>query len=390
MDKPEFSGVDPTLDACCQREIEGNRKQNALEATLRRHDRIALAERRKRNVVGGFTFGDGCRCCYDPNLDGGEYYELAQLRKKLETNVVNDNDVKDDDDDEKDSNRDSDSDDDSEFDYLLDEELPNPSDYGYGNEHEGGQGNPYDVGISYEQERIEELQLNALIHQSAIHHGFGTHRQLHPLRVLHAAGIGLGGIRGNRAAAIPPAAVIHLYKENEMCASLDLCLEELSKTYKGTKFMRAEGRDTINSNASLVTDVLPKLSVDSGIPALVAVRDGVVVAFCPNLSALGDDRDGRIEPRAVEHWLDNARVLLTDIPLEFEDYCRIRPEEDALLENMMREKAKLDELTAKQMIYNCGVSGCCKTFRHEHIGVKNEQQSGLMLCEEITKGKEVS
>lgn len=375
-----------------------------MEATLRRHDRIALAERRKRNIVNGLTFGDGCRCCYDPALDGGEYVALMELRSKIMAEEENeepsassglDPDTGNGDTfGDRDGEDDSDSDDDSEFDYLLDEDLPLPSDHGMGmgmgmgDDHNSGGavGVPVPL-LSYQQERLEELQLAALIHENAIQHGFGTHRQLHPQRVLHAAGLGMGGIRGNRAAAIPPAAVIHLYQDTTMCAYLDLCLEDLTKTYKGTKFLRAEGRDTLSMNAAaLVKESLPKLSMDSGIPALIAVRDGVVVAVCPNLSALGDERDGTIEPRAVEHWLDNARVLLTEVPLEFEDFCRVRPEEDALLENMLREKAKLEEM--QEMMYHCGVKGCCKTFRHEHVGVKTDEQSGLVLCQDIALGTE--
>jgi hypothetical protein len=285
--------------------------------------------------------------------------------------------------DNKQDRENSDSDDDSEFDYLLDEDLPDPSAYGTDADPYANANSTF---LLYQEERMEELQLNALIHESALQHGFGTHRQIHPQRVLHGAGLGMGGIRGNRAAAIPPAAVIHLYKESMMCASLDLCLEDLSINYRGTKFLRADGRSALIMNASIVKEVLPKLSVESGVPALIAVRDGVVVAVCPNLSALGDERDGKIEPRAVEHWLYNARVLLSDVPLEFEDYCRIRPEEDALLENMMREKAKLEEMATKGMIYNCGVPGCNKTFRHEHVGVKNDEQSGLLVSNEAAIG----
>ena len=292
------------------------------------------------------------------------------------------------------SDGDSDSDDDSEFDYLLDDDLPTSSGNNIGNDNDNDNnndnhnGNDMSTYQSFQQERMEELQVNALIYESALHHGFGAHRQISAQRVLHCAGMGMGGIKRNRAAAIPPAAVVHLYKDNDMCASLDICLEELSQTYRGTKYVRADGRDTLSMNAALVKETLPmsKLSTDSGIPALLAVRDGVVVAVCPNLSALGNERDGTIEPRAVEHWLDNARVLLLNVPLEFEDYCRVRPEEDALLENMMREKAKLDEMKLKEMIYNCGVSGCCKTFRHEHVGVQNEMQSGL-LCKETNTGE---
>lgn len=352
--------------------IESNRKINAVETTLRRHDRIALAERRRRNVIDDLKFGSGCRCCYDPNMDGGEYIALIEMRAAEGNSIDNEkqfNPAR-----EQESNE-SDSDDDSEFDYLLDEDLPIPG-------TTDGSENAF---MAHQQDRMEELQLLMMINESAQQHGFGVHRQFHPQRVLHAAGLGMGGVRGNRAAAIPPVAVIHLFDpESTMSASLDLCLEKLGEQYRGTKFVRAGGRATLSMNAALASESLPKLTRET-LPALIAVRDGVVVACCPQLSSLGDARAGKVEPHAVEAWLNNARALLRDVPLEYEDYCRIRPEEDALLENMMREKAKLAELPPDQ-IYNCGVDGCCKTFRHEHVGIKNNEQSGLVLCEEIALG----
>jgi hypothetical protein len=326
------------------------------------------------HVINNLTFGAGCRCCYDPNQDGGEYQKLIDLRAKLYQTTSDNQDMNGEEQNGNDTNNEpyregeENSDSDDEFDFLLDEPPPTSL-------------------HSFQQDRIEEIQLNALIYESAFQHGFGAHRQFHPARVLHAAGLGMGGIRGNRAAAIPPAAVVHLVDaESDLSASLDLCLEKLGETYKGTKYVRAPGRLALSLNEALAKEVLPKISKESGIPALVAVRDGVVVAVCPNLSALGDKRSGIIEPRAVEHWLDNARVLLRDVPLEFEDFCRIRPEEDALLENMMREKAQLDEV--KDMIFDCGVNGCNKTFHHEHVGIKNEQQNGLVVSQDIALGSE--
>jgi len=374
-DRADLSGIDPTLESCCQREIESNRKLNAVETTLRRHDRIALAERRRRNVIDDLKFGSGCRCCYDPNMDGGEYIALIEMRASvgnLPEQVSNETqlNLK----IEQKSNE-SDSDDDSEFDYLLDEDLPVPGTAGGGD----------NALMAHHQDRVKELQLFMMMNESAREHGFGVHRQLHPERVLHAAGLGMGWVRGNRAAAIPPAAIIHLYDpESTMSASLDVCLEKLGEEYRGTKYVRAGGRATLTMNEDLARESLPKLTRDT-LPALIAVRDGVVVACCPQLSSLGDARAGKVEPHAVEAWLDNARVLLREVPLEFEDYCRIRPEEDALLENMMREKAKLAELPPEN-IYNCGVKGCCKTFRHQHVGVKNDEQSGLLLCQDIALG----
>jgi hypothetical protein len=37
-----------------------------------------MTERRQRHLVSNLTWGDRCRCCYDPNSDGGEYRALIE------------------------------------------------------------------------------------------------------------------------------------------------------------------------------------------------------------------------------------------------------------------------------------------------------------------------
>jgi hypothetical protein len=113
---------------CYHHQIESNRKYNALESTLRRHDVIAMAERRRRNLVTTPGF-EGCRCCYDPNSDGGEYLTLIEYKKQHPISTPNastfmeliENETK-----EATSTLEEEYDDDTddEFDYLLDEGLP--------------------------------------------------------------------------------------------------------------------------------------------------------------------------------------------------------------------------------------------------------------------------
>jgi len=376
MDQPNMNGIDPTLDSCCQREVEGNRSKAALDATLRRHDRIALAERRRRNVLHNLSFGSGCRCCYDPDADGGEYPALKDARVCMPVGITKEGvvveDLKEVRKDDESNDGGDDSDDDSEFGYLLDDDLPGDDNLRL-----------------MQQDRLQELELAAMMQESALQHGFGVHRQMNPSRVLTAAGLGMEASRYG-IAAVPPAVVLHLFDaDSEISASLDLYLEEMASTkYKGTKFLRGNGRATLLGNQSIVNNVLPSLKIESDLPVLVAIRDGVVTAVARKLSGMCVVRDGAVEPRAVEEWLNNANVLLTDVPLEFEDLCRIRPEESALLENMMREKAKMDEI--QEEVYKCGVTGCQKTFRHEHVGVKNGEQSGLLVTEEEAIGADVN
>ena len=63
-----------------------------MTRTLDRHDITALAERRRRHLVTTLDSFTGCRCCFDPNSDGGEYAALIELREKrmklLQSNYI--------------------------------------------------------------------------------------------------------------------------------------------------------------------------------------------------------------------------------------------------------------------------------------------------------------
>lgn len=407
----DVSGIDPTLDACCQREVEGNRKRSALEATLRRHDRIALAERRRQYLRNDLTFGSGCSCCYD-HTDGGEYPALTELRSRQEAiieeqhGVDNENYGGGDRGDGEESESGSDSD--SEFDYLLDEDPAGAVD----NDGQENQEIHLSAVMAHQWERMVDLQLTAMINESARQHGFGVHRQHHPQRVLQFAGLGRsmsdGSEPGSRTGPDPttatahpmppvPAAVLHLFHpESMLSASLDLCLEKMSQTYRGTKFLRGEGMKTLSMNQALVRQSLPKFinNVESNIPALIAVRNGEVITICPKLTALGHAREETIEYHAVEHFLWQAGVLLTDVPVAFEDYCRMqKTEEENANSNAKKKKGRNanhhgGEDITQENLYCCGVAGCNKSYRHEHVGVKNEEQSGLLVSENVAIGND--
>ena len=400
LDRPDFSDIDPTLDACCRREAESNRKQGAVLSALQRHDRVALAERRKKHLLDGLSWGSGCRCCYDPNSDGGEYGALTEARRRLaeERGDVVDNNNDDDENEDiagdggnvgkvtsepafeggrKDNNNSgSDSDSDDEFDYLLDDDLP-------------GEDGQLSALALLEEARRAELEMTVMEREAAVQHGFGAHRQLHPSRVLRAAGLGMD--QRTMAATVAPAVVLHLYDpESDMSASLDLFLEGplMAGTYRGTKFLRGSGRPALLLDADLAQRELPRLRPEADLPALIAIRSGNVVAHCPALENLGSKSEGTIEPRAVEEFLDRAGVLLREPPA-FEDLCRIRPEEMMLLENMAMERnaASAAKQPEPESFYDCGVAGCNKTFHHNHVGVQTEQQDGLILCQEIATGE---
>jgi hypothetical protein len=357
VDRANLDDIDPSLDECCQREEESNRKGNALRRTLQRYDVVAEKERRRRQLVNTTNFS-GCRCCYDPNSDGGEYLALIELRtsRKQKEEDAEETEHEAMEEKKKDDTVDVASDpSDDEFDYLLDEELP-------------GQGEELKA---LEDLRRAELEMSIFSREVALSHGYGTHRQMHPTRVLKAAGLA----PGTRDPS--PAVVLHLVDPDSIAsASLDLYLEELAqKEAKGTKFLRSGGRSTLLMDAELATKVLPRLKPEKDMPAMVAIRDGVATNVCPRLQGL-TDRDGQIVPRAVYEWLDRCGVLLEHPPL-LEAVCRIQPEEEALMDCLTSPKPTPPE----EPRFDCGVHECCKTFPHEHIGIQNEQQDGLVISE---------
>jgi len=384
MDDVTFDGIDPTLDACCQRELESNRYGNALTRTLERHDVVAMVERRRRHLVTTPDNFTGCRCCYDPNSDGGEYLSLIELREKRSKNTAF---LEEKPSEEKklesepaaakaaDTFEESDSDD--EFDYLLDEDI----------------GDNNSLLKQAEERRRAEWEYAALTQQIVTQHGFGVHSQIHPSRILRAAGL---GEKKKNDVGIAHAVVVHLVDpESIASASLDLFLEDLAggakaannSQYhglaKGTKFMRSGGRSTLLMDADLASKVLPKLQPDRDLPALVAIRDGVVVNSCPRLSGLTTDHiSDEVDTEAVFQWLDRSGVLLPQPP-RFDEVCRIRPEEEALMDYLQHSVPAVEEVR-----FDCGNPLCNKSFAHEHVGMQNEQQSGLVVSEEEVLGVE--
>ena len=393
-------------------QLQSNRYGNALKRTLQRNDVVAMAERRRRHLVTTPDNFTGCRCCYDPNSDGGEYAALIDLREKRanengalmeKENVDNENNQQ----QQKEillesqpvgeSKNEATDDSDDEFDYLLDEDF----------------GENDSMLKQAEERRRAELEMAILTQQIVKQHGYGVHRQMHPTRILRAAG--LGERKRNDEIEIAPAVVIHLVDpESVASASLDLFLEELAGTggsedfnknirgnqnhtfvgtkahyfnlAPGTKFMRSGGRATLLMDADLAGKVLPRLQPDRDLPALIAVRDGIVVNTCPRLSGLltTDPVHDEVDTDAVYQWLDRSGVLLPQPP-RIDEVCRIRPEEEALLDYLEVSAAPKVEEVAER--FDCGNPDCHKSFPHEHVGMQNEQQSGLVVSEEEVLGK---
>ena len=440
--KNKDASDDPTLDSCCQKDMEEQRVGAALRTTLRKYDIVAERERRRRHTVsfnhssstlymGGFhgttnigsdTKNDsGCRCSYDPNGDGGEYRALTELRMERSRNNDENEDedeytnskkyCSDDDDDDINQKRDMESkygkgvnvtplatktasentenESDDEYDYLLDEDdLPSGS----------GDNTSYvnNTLKTFEEQRRMELEWEIFQNEIAMLHGYGIHRQIHPQRILSIA-----GLRHSSQSLVepPPFVVMHLVDADSIgSASLDLYLEVLATKFRGTMFVRSSGRATLLLNdVPTIDTVLPMFrsytsaqNVDAALPALVAIRHGTAVNACLQLqgllssssSSLSYSRDSEkssseIEPSAVRVWLDRCGVL-HERPPNIDTMCRIRPEEEALLDSCTRRQPEAIE---DEQRYDCGKNGCSKSFPHEHIGERNEQQDGLLVSE---------
>lgn len=381
---------------------------------------VALAERRRKHLItttaDNFT---GCRCCFDPNSDGGEYGALTELRQQRKQQQQHEKEEEIENGDRKEHEEEkkvesqpiveesfnnnattqtSDSDSDDEFDYLLDEDF--------------GGGGGDSVMREAEERRRAELEMALLSQQIIRQHGYGVHRQMHPSRVLRAAGLGGDNTAKRAHEVIAPAAVLHLVDpESVASASLDLFLEELAgdssgdnsndnnntnnhhsrsrygNVARGTKFMRSGGRSTLLMDAELAGKVLPRLQPDRDLPALVAIRDGVVVNVCPRLSGLTTDpMTDEVDTDAVFQWLDRSGVLLSQPPM-IDEVCRIRPEEEALMDYLQNSNNhQVATQVPEEERYDCGNPMCHKSFPHEHVGMKNDEQSGLVVSEQEILG----
>eukprot|EP00536_Pseudo-nitzschia_multiseries_P001404 jgi/Psemu1/63132/estExt_Genemark1.C_180094 len=362
--------------------VVSNRRHNALTATLRRHDLSALAERRRRHLVRMPNHDEACRCSCDPNSDGGEYRALIELKERKQHEKEETDESAEHErqqltreeaayDRKPDNDEDSDSDSDDEFDYLLDEDF----------------GMQDETVRQLEEQRRAELEYAMLMRQFAGYHGYGVQRQLHPNRVLGIAGLGRDPTRSKHMAPPPQAVVLHLVDPDSLAsASLDYFLEtELAPESAGTMFLRSGGRSVLLMDTALAQKALPSsiLNADKDLPALVAIRHGQVVNACPRLLGLCTEEGGEIEPSAVRQWLDRAGVLRTDPPVD--EVCLIRPEEEVHMEFMrsqMDKQQQQQQQPVEEDHYDCGVEGCRKSFRHEHVGIQTEQQSGLVVKEE--------
>jgi hypothetical protein len=392
----DFSGLDPTLDACCRRDAEDSLKAQTKRAVLQSHDRVAAYERTRRGQHDGASvqhqrnphvvsvplgssssssssmFFDGCRCSYDPNKDGGaDYPALAELRNtRQEQPSSNDKSRGEDADADRHGGDGGDSDD--ELDAFMEgfgggaKSKEPRDDRGVSGDNDTSDDDDDDDLLllmddgpvsDWERQRKQQLlqQLQSL--EMARQHGYGGHRPMHPTRVLKVAGLSATPATSR----IPPVSVfVHLYDPDSLAsASLDLYFEHtLAVHYPGTMFLRSDGRSTTKverdllahlanqstSSNSHVSRALMQLlhEPEDAFPALLVVRSGQIIhvacGFHRPSAHWIDPTTGRIVPSAVEEWLERSSAGNGDDSIlrrqlpSLTEICHLRPEELALLD----------------------------------------------------------
>lgn len=419
-DRNGSAWLDPTLDACCQRDMEDRAKFGAMQRTLQRFDVVAERERRRKHLVQLSSSSSssssaphahgavGCRCLYDPQVDGGEYPALTQLRAVLlakqqqqqqqqqahdgtfqSNNIINAEDEKK---STAERSRDeNDEEEEDEFDYLLDDDdIP------------GQEGSSNGALLAWQETRMMEMEAMILKQEVEEFHGYGKHRQFHPRRIASVVGLmGGSGTPGlpHRADTTPPPpmVVLHLYDSESMASAwLDVYLEEFAAQSRGTLFVRSHGRGTLFQPDAAAPLQAQAIKDHTDLPALVLIKQGVVETACTNLRGLlidspeQDDKDNHylqpdVDRDALESWLFRTGALDRRTPPAYETLCRMRPEEEALMDSTLRA---VQQNKAQEAFYDCGLPGCQKAFAHEHVGITTSQQDGLVVSADTVLGKE--
>jgi len=184
----------------------------------------------------------------------------------------------------------------------------------------------------------------------------------------------------------PPVVVLHLYDSESMASAwLDSYLEEFAAQARGTLFIRSHGRGTLFQEDT--GPLQSRLHAQTDMPALVLMKEGVVATVCPNLSDILIDSPEEDQPHvdrsALEAWLFKTGALDQRTPPAFETLCRMRPEEEALMDSLRAPTQQ-----SQESYYNCGLPGCQKTFAHEHVGITTEQQDGMVVSANKVLGTE--
>jgi hypothetical protein len=350
--------LDPTLDSCCQREIEQESARTVALNAVRSKDKIF--ERQRMMELENRKLR--CGCCFVERVEGEDYPVLAGLRSiKFASMVAGE--------------------------AAAFEDAPVDGHGRVGEEEDSEEEDSDsefldDLPSSFTSSIAENALKNELLRA----HGFGF-----PLSL---AVTSLPTALDPLVAGEHVPTVLHLYDPTLAdCAHLDLYLEGVASDYVGTRWFRADGTKLFDNPYPEMARLRASLKLESrgDLPALVAVRGGVLVNVSKGLQALGKlNRAANLSPNfpsepcltlsAVQPWLDSCGVLSSAQAVDVARLCKASTEI-----REMSERAREDEEDGEvEERFDCGMSGCCKTFVHQHIGAGEvEGQGGQLLREGV-------
>jgi len=360
----EISSFDQCLDPCCAKEVTDRRKAMVLKKKLDSVDRSTARLRGKDAIWGNSSY---CTC-NDPRCAPADYPLLAALRgcaldEDEEGADLDESDAGSGlgmssggfgvvvtggvgfagsvvltgggDEEGKEEEEDDDDDSDAELDAMM------------------ADGALAEVAA----ERFAAMEQQALLVTEAVQRGFGVHRAL----------------PHDDAAAVAYLssccrAIVHICDERSgASARCDLYLETaVAPRYPGTAFVRVSPKLSATSELSRFLEC-------KGEGALVALRDGKVVARCENIamqfggvSSSSSSTSSSISSTflatdALEEWLKRTGVLeVTPQPHEWGGYSTASIDK-------LREQQRQQEEGDEEEMFDCGQAGCRKTFAHNHF-----------------------
>ncbi|KAG5190013.1 hypothetical protein JKP88DRAFT_17749 [Tribonema minus] len=305
------------MDPCCQKEAIANRKMGKLMDALRKEDRVAKAEQRRKVIAGSLAPHEL------PSLDD-DYPALVQARLQAaekappeatastapQRGPASDS---------------GDSDSDSDYDHLLDELELEPE------------------GLRLRQAHMEAAAQQLKEMQQRAAYGYGQHQAVHEADLPHIV---------QRL----PRVIVHFYcADSAACAALDLLLERAAQEWPGTRFVRARAPP-----GGPLADRLGLRHARGG--ALLAFKDGASVAQATDFRQFGGPDS--VDPGAVHQWLQHSGALeRTPLPL---DALNAAMGGQSLADEEAYSSGGEEEGGGAR--YDCGRSGCNKPFAHQHVG----------------------
>ena len=345
------------LDPCCQRELEDRKKAATVKAQLRTIDRSYERYDMFKKTIDEIRDNNKlyCYCCNEEN--GTKDYEaLADLRYDICGSINNNNNDNDDKEHKinTDSNYDNgdnsdDSDDDSEWGDLLNN-INN----------EIGE-TEYEIELKHKasENNIKKELLSVL--------GYTHHKEDSTQHIIDI-------IQNQSIKYI----VIHIYHPHEMCAQIDIALENIAIKYPATLFRRIPLKDIYNidssfNNQSLAINeilrtpiALPNTNTNDA-PLIGAFVNGELVQWSPINEFCYRNY---METNKLESFLQNCGVLSSDLSNALEWI--------KAMHNDSQRRADIDDNNIRQVY--CNKPGCKRNFPHDHIGI-GVGDTGLLSSE---------